>query len=104
MENTEISNPILDEIPDACISDEMRKRLKRERVRENCHRETEVDMLRCQIAQEYEKTIHYSSFIQKLGINLFLDLTSSDILETHSSHLAAYEYCMEKAKRFYSKS
>ncbi len=101
-----MSNPVLDEIPDACISDEMQKKLDEEKGKKdwvnfenNYNMHHELKALRIYLAKDFDQLLHHKKYIQKLGIKYFLDLSSTDIYEKYLSHFGAYEYCMQKAIR-----
>lgn len=102
-----MSNPILDEITDACISDEMKKKLEDEKQQEldlknfekNFNMNQELKELRIYLAKDFDKILNHKKYIQKLGVKYFLDLSSTDIFEKYLPHLGAYEYCMQKAIR-----
>lgn len=100
MENTEISNPILDEIPDACISDEMQEKLKFEIREEDSNRLKELEILRNYIVIGYEDLLERSMDLKTLGHKYYLNLSSTEIIKKFmQSHATAYEYCMRKARR-----
>jgi len=95
-----MSNPVLDEIPDACLSDDMRERVIEERKKEDLSRVQEVEMLReCYINKNCGHPFHDSPEVRRLGDQYFMDLSSTQITEIYLSHYVAYSYCMEKALR-----
>ncbi len=98
-----MSNPVLDEIPDACLSDEMREQLMKEMKEENSNRIQELEILRKHIVRDYDKLLDDSKESQKLCHESYLALSSTDILKKFlGSHFVAYADCMQKAYEIFS--
>ena len=94
-----MSNPVLDEIPDSCISDDMREKLIEERKKEDCNRLKEVEIFREYIIEKFSNHFNNNGEVEILGNQYFRDLSSTDIIENFISPYVAYVHCMEKARQ-----
>lgn len=92
-----MGNPFLDEIPDACISEEMQAQIKEEHKNEDFNRMEEIGILRRGMAERYASSRIYAEDIQTLANQYFYEMSSTEILDTYLSHFVAYSYCLEKA-------
>ncbi len=98
-----MSNPILDEIQDACISDEIQETISEEK-----YRKLELEVLRNEIAESFKHKIFGSDIsslkYERVAVEYFMKLTSEKIIKVFLTHSVAYAYCMEKSKKHYPKS
>ena len=92
-----MNNPILNEIPDVCISDEMREQIINEKMKEERNRRDEIQIVRKNMSERYTSPLNYSEDVRSLATQYFLDLSSTELLDTFLSHFVAYSYCLEKA-------
>ena len=94
-----MSNPVLDEIPDACLSDDMREQLIEERKEEDLSRVREVEIFREDIIRDFGGDYNINEEVIILGNQYFRDLSSTEIIKKFLSHSVAYSYCIEKARQ-----
>ena len=89
-----MNNPILDEIPDAFMSEEMQ-----EKITEEAAQNMEIRLLRDEVSSHYVKEDEYLLEVIRRADRYFQRIPSRDILGKFLTHFVAYHYCIAKVRK-----